>query len=77
MIHSTWPLGFHIPVVAGAWFVDIHPGSQASYVRNLLAIVSGRRSDGGLGYRGAVVNSRGCELPPDMGLISINFPFLR
>ena len=42
-------------------FYHIYPGSQASYVRDLLAIVSGPRSDGGLGYRGVVVNSRGCE----------------
>lgn len=35
-------------------------GSHASYVRSLLAIASSPVSKGGLGYRGIVVNSRGC-----------------
>lgn len=39
-------------------------GSQASYVRSLLSITSKSRSQGGLGYRGIVINSRGCKSTP-------------
>jgi len=39
-------------------------GSQASYVRSLLTVICGPKSNGGLGYRGAVVNSRGCGNVP-------------
>ncbi|GAA6011575.1 hypothetical protein JCM11491_004693 [Sporobolomyces phaffii] len=35
-------------------------GSHESYVRNILTVVTKPRSEGGLGWRGAVINSRGC-----------------
>lgn len=35
-------------------------GSHESYVRNILAVVTKPKSEGGLGWRGAVINSRGC-----------------
>ncbi|GAA5992511.1 hypothetical protein JCM10908_000855 [Rhodotorula pacifica] len=39
-------------------------GSHESYVRNVLAIVTRPVSEGGLGWRAAVVNSRGCAGSP-------------
>lgn len=35
-------------------------GSHESYVRNVLAVVTRPVSEGGLGWRAAVINSRGC-----------------
>ncbi|GAA6001257.1 hypothetical protein JCM10207_007489 [Rhodosporidiobolus poonsookiae] len=35
-------------------------GSHESYVRNVLAIVTRPKEEGGMGWRAAVVNSRGC-----------------
>ncbi|GAA6037019.1 hypothetical protein JCM8097_005511 [Rhodosporidiobolus ruineniae] len=39
-------------------------GSHESYVRNVLAIVTRPKEEGGLGWRAAVVNSRGCANTP-------------
>ncbi|GAA5971552.1 hypothetical protein JCM11641_000636 [Rhodosporidiobolus odoratus] len=39
-------------------------GSYESYVRNVLATVTKRKEEGGLGWRAAVVNSRGCANAP-------------
>ncbi|BGP38189.1 hypothetical protein JCM10449v2_002118 [Rhodotorula kratochvilovae] len=39
-------------------------GSYESYVRNVLAIVTKPKEQGGLGWRAAVVNSRGCANAP-------------
>ncbi|GAA5971557.1 hypothetical protein JCM11641_000638 [Rhodosporidiobolus odoratus] len=39
-------------------------GSHESYVRGILAIVTKPKEDGGLGWRAAVVNSRGCANTP-------------
>lgn len=36
-------------------------GSYESYVRSILAAACTPRSQGGLGYRGAVINCRGCQ----------------
>ncbi|GAA5931595.1 uncharacterized protein JCM15063_001512 [Sporobolomyces koalae] len=35
-------------------------GSYESYIRNILSVVTKPKSEGGLGWRGAVINSRGC-----------------
>ncbi len=37
-------------------------GSYESYVRAVLAQTCGRVDEGGLGYRGVVMNFRGCKL---------------
>ncbi|GAA5829709.1 hypothetical protein JCM11251_000256 [Rhodosporidiobolus azoricus] len=39
-------------------------GSYESYVRNVLAIVTRPKEEGGLGWRAAVINSRGCASSP-------------
>ncbi|GAA5952007.1 hypothetical protein JCM21900_000113 [Sporobolomyces salmonicolor] len=39
-------------------------GSHESYVRNILTVVTRPKEEGGLGWRGAVVNSRGCANTP-------------
>ncbi|GAA5835765.1 hypothetical protein JCM9279_004641 [Rhodotorula babjevae] len=39
-------------------------GSHESYVRNVLAIVTKPKEQGGMGWRAAVVNSRGCAGAP-------------
>jgi predicted alpha/beta-fold hydrolase len=39
-------------------------GSHESYVRNILAVVTRPKAEGGLGWRAAVVNSRGCANSP-------------
>ncbi|GAA6060967.1 hypothetical protein JCM10212_006549 [Sporobolomyces blumeae] len=39
-------------------------GSHESYVRNILSRVTRPKAEGGLGWRGAVVNSRGCANTP-------------
>ncbi|BGP23024.1 hypothetical protein JCM10295v2_001917 [Rhodotorula toruloides] len=39
-------------------------GSHESYVRNILAVVTRPKEQGGLGWRAAVVNSRGCANSP-------------
>lgn len=39
-------------------------GSHESYVRNVLAIVTKPKTQGGMGWRAAVVNSRGCAGAP-------------
>ena len=39
----------------------ISPGSNEAYVRNILAPACKPVKEGGLGYRGVVVNSRGCQ----------------
>ncbi|KAF8321400.1 Alpha/Beta hydrolase protein, partial [Cantharellus anzutake] len=57
----TTPIVVVLPGLTGGVSISFRFCSQASYVRNLLAIVTGRQSEGGLGYRGVVVNSRGCE----------------
>lgn len=38
-------------------------GSYESYVRSILASACKPKSEGGLGFRGVVINFRGCELP--------------
>jgi hypothetical protein len=38
-------------------------GSHEAYVRNLLVPIITPVQQGGLGYRGVVINCRGCELP--------------
>lgn len=42
-------------------------GSYESYVRSILAATCLRKSKGGLGYRGVVINFRGCMLPVRLG----------
>ncbi|GAA5913124.1 hypothetical protein JCM6882_005794 [Rhodosporidiobolus microsporus] len=39
-------------------------GSHESYVRNVLAIVTRPKEEGGMGWRAAVINSRGCANAP-------------
>jgi hypothetical protein len=41
-------------------FLNICPGSHESYVRNILAPACTPIDQGGLGYRGVVLNFRGC-----------------
>jgi predicted alpha/beta-fold hydrolase len=40
----------------------IFPGSNESYLRSILVVACASKEEGGLGYRGVVVNCRGCKL---------------
>lgn len=54
--YSELPMNTPIVVVQ----YGLTGGSHESYVRNILSGVCGLKSGGGLGFRGIVVNFRGC-----------------